>query len=54
MPRAARKKSENGYYHVMLRGIGIQILFDNEEDTGRFLTTLQRYRYSSECPHIVG
>ncbi len=44
MPRAARKKSESGYYHVMLRGIGRQILFEDEEDNERFLTTLQRYR----------
>ena len=44
MPRAARRKSESGYYHVMLRGIGRQILFEDEEDNERFLTTLQRYR----------
>jgi REP element-mobilizing transposase RayT len=44
MPRAARKKSESGYYHVILRGIGKQILFEDEEDNERFLTTLQRYR----------
>ena len=44
MPRVARKKSESGYYHIMLRGIGRQILFEEEEDNERFLTTLQRYR----------
>lgn len=44
MPRAARKKSENGYYHIVLRGIGRQILFEDDEDHERFLTTVERYR----------
>ena len=44
MPRGARKKSENGYYHVILRGIGKQILFEDDEDNERFLSTVQRYR----------
>ena len=44
MPRAARKKSESGYYHVILRGIGRQILFEDDEDNERFLSTVQRYR----------
>ena len=44
MPRAPRKKSESGYYHVILRGIGKQILFEDDEDNERFLTTVQRYR----------
>ena len=44
MPRAAREKSESGYYHVILRGIGKQILFEDDEDNERFLSTVQRYR----------
>lgn len=44
MPRAARKKSESGYYHIILRGIGKQILFEDDEDNERFLTTVDRYR----------
>lgn len=44
MPRTARKKSESGYYHVILRGIGRQILFEDDEDNERFLSTVQRYR----------
>lgn len=44
MPRTARQKSESGYYHVILRGIGKQILFEDEEDNERFLSTVQRYR----------
>ena len=32
MPRSARILSEYGYYHVVNRGIGRQILFEDEED----------------------
>ena len=44
MPRAARQRSESGYYHVILRGIGWQIMFEDDEDNERFLSTVQRYR----------
>ena len=44
MPRTARRKSEGGYYHVILRGISRQILFEDEEDNERFLSTVHRYR----------
>lgn len=44
MPRAARKKSESGYYHIILRGIGKQILFEDDDDNERFLSTVERYR----------
>ena len=43
MPRQARTISENGYYHVINRGIGKQILFEDEDDYQRFLDTLKRY-----------
>ena len=32
MPRQARKKSESGIYHVMLRGINQQQIFEDKED----------------------
>lgn len=32
MPRSARKKSKTGIYHVMLRGINRQDIFEDEED----------------------
>ncbi|MEG1711212.1 MAG: transposase, partial [Clostridia bacterium] len=32
MPRIARKKSESGYYHIVLRGINKQNLFYDDED----------------------
>ena len=32
MPRAARKTSDTGIYHVMMRGINRQIIFEEAED----------------------
>ena len=32
MPRQARKKSESGIYHIMLRGINRQQIFEDDED----------------------
>jgi len=48
MPRAARKKSETGIYHIMLRGINRQNIFEDEEDNERFLQILQ------ECKAVSG
>jgi len=42
MPRRARVKSESGIYHIILRGINRQIIFEDEEDNQRFLQALQR------------
>ena len=44
MPRQARAFSESGYYHVINRGIGRQILFEDGDDYLRFLDTLKRYK----------
>ena len=44
MPRQARKKSESGIYHIMLRGINRQQIFEDDEDRQRFLDTLQNYK----------
>ena len=53
MPRAARKKSDSGIYHVMLRGINRQRIFNDDEDYEKFLLTLKKYRdicgYSLLC-----
>ena len=51
MPRQARKKSSTGIYHVMLRGINRQQIFEDEEDRERFLDTLLNYR--DECGYQV-
>ena len=48
MPRAARKKSSTDIYHVMLRGINRQEIFQDEEDYSRFLRTL------SDCKQVSG
>ena len=37
MPRQARKKSESGIYHIMLRGINQQQIFEDREDYEKFL-----------------
>ena len=41
MPRQARKKSESGIYHIMLRGINQQQIFEDHEDYDKFLTILK-------------
>lgn len=40
MPRAARKKSESKIYHVMLRGINRQVIFQDDEDHEKYLQCL--------------
>jgi len=37
MPRTAREKSESGIYHVMMRGINRQTIFEDDEDCEKFL-----------------
>jgi putative transposase len=44
MPRVARGRSSSGIYHIMLRGINRQIIFEDEEDKTRFLETLRKYK----------
>ena len=47
MPRAARKKSETGIYHLMIRGINKQNIFEDDGDCKRFLQVLQQYKEKS-------
>ncbi|KUP04420.1 transposase [Bacillus coahuilensis p1.1.43] len=47
MPRKARKKSRTGIYHVMIRGINQQMIFEEDEDKYAFLRTLERYKIVS-------
>ncbi|KJR48439.1 MULTISPECIES: transposase [Desulfosporosinus] len=44
MPRAARIKSKSGIYHIIMRGINRQTLFEDEEDCAKFIQTLQKYK----------
>ena len=48
MPRYARKKSESGIFHVMLRGINKQTIFEDDEDRERFVDTIERYKAISK------
>ena len=41
MPRQPRTSSETGIYHVMLRGINRQDIFEEQEDYQQFLIRLQ-------------
>ncbi|MGI5926737.1 MAG: REP-associated tyrosine transposase, partial [Thermacetogeniaceae bacterium] len=44
MPRAPRKRSVNGIYHIIMRGINRQSIFEDDEDCTKFIQTLQRYK----------
>lgn len=44
MPRKARKQAESGIYHVMLRGIDRQSIFEDAQDHSFFLEVLQQCR----------
>lgn len=43
MPRGPRERSGNGIYHVMLRGINRQTIFEVDDDRYRFLATVKEY-----------
>ena len=42
MPRGTRELSEQGFYHVIMRGTGKQVIFEDEGDYEAFLWTLRR------------
>jgi len=44
MPRYSRQKSGSGVYHVILRGINHQLIFEDEEDNVKFIRTLKTYK----------
>ncbi len=44
MVRCARKRSESGIYHVVMRGINQQDIFCDREDYQQFLATVKRVR----------
>ncbi|MDD4569457.1 MAG: transposase [Tepidanaerobacteraceae bacterium] len=48
MPRVARAKSKTGIYHMILRGINRQIIFEDKEDSIKFLQTFKEYKEKSE------
>lgn len=44
MPRKARTKSTTGIYHVVIRGVNRQTIFEDEEDKVQFLQTIAKYK----------
>jgi putative transposase len=48
LSRHARIKSKSGIFHIMLRGINRQTIFEDNEDMERFLGTIQRYKTVSK------
>jgi len=49
MPRRGRKQSGTGVYHVMIRGINQQNIFEDDEDCERMLQILSDVRAVSKC-----
>lgn len=43
MPRQARCMSHSGYMHIITRGIGRQLLFEEEQDYLHYLSALEKY-----------
>ena len=48
MPRRPRRMSESGYMHVIVRGVGKQILFEDNMDFEHFLKRLKQYSLETE------
>jgi REP element-mobilizing transposase RayT len=44
LPRNPREVSKSGVYHIMLRGINRQTIFEDDEDIQRLLETIARYK----------
>ena len=58
MPRTAREQASSGVYHVMLRGINRQQIFECPEDYEHFVSVLRRldlniYAYCLMGNHVV-
>jgi REP element-mobilizing transposase RayT len=47
MPRRARKKSRSGIYHIVLRGINKQLIFEDDQDYQKFLETIKAHKEAS-------
>lgn len=44
MSRYARKKSNTGYYHIIIRGVNRQDIFFDDDDRQRFIDTIKRFQ----------
>lgn len=47
MPRRARKSSSTGIYHVVMRGINKQRIFEDDEDNQKYLDTIKKCKETS-------
>lgn len=54
MPRSAREQSSNGIYHVILRGINKQQIFECHEDYEYFIHVLHRVCGMTSAEHGKG
>ena len=50
---AMRVRSASGFYHIMLRGNGKQLIFEDDVDRRRFLSDLQHTFEGRDCSVIV-
>lgn len=48
MPRQARELSQSGIYHIMIRGINRQNIFEDDEDRERLINTIKYYKTISQ------
>jgi REP element-mobilizing transposase RayT len=51
MPRRVRQQSGSGIYHVMMRGINRQTIFEDEADYQKFLQTILKYK--AQCGYEI-
>ena len=49
MARKSREKSSSGIYHIILRGINRQSIFEDDEDRLKFIGDLEKYKDISQC-----
>jgi len=47
--RKPRAKSNSGIYHIILRGINRQSIFEDNQDRGKFIQDLVKYKEISQC-----
>ena len=48
MARLPREASQSGVYHVMLRGVNRQDIFENDKDYLKFLYLMQREAFPKD------
>ena len=41
MARTARRKSSSGYYHIMIRGVNKQVIFNDDQDRRHFVRVMR-------------